>query len=181
MRKIMVATAVVALLLVALGGPVAANEGASVYVDKAHDDLWGFNFWHVNPCNDESAVIDWWAEHRNTSVDHDGDWATAGDRHKSVGVMVPLSMNHSQDGWEVVWAGDSLNQSGWDEITRFEDEDQATVLYRVRVKAENPETGEWYQMRQMLRYVSSGQGTTIHGVEITTNHTTGCHVSGGNS
>ena len=178
MRRTMATVIVMALLLVAMAAPATADNGVTVYVDKAHDDLWGFDFWHVNPCSGEFASIEWWAEHRSMAVERDGDWETHEDQHKSVGVSEPLLMTHSEDGWEVVWAGDSLNQTGWDEISRFEDDDQANVTYRVRVKARNVPTGEWYQIREVLHWVSNGQGSTIHGVENTTNHGTGCHVSG---
>lgn len=176
MRRLLILVMAGALAM-AMAVPAGA-DGASVYVNTAHDDVWGFNYHHLNPCTGLPAVIEWEAEHRNMGVDHDGDWDTLGDQHKSIGVMELLWATHSDPGWEVLIAKDKLAQNGWDEEVWFADEDQATVNYSVMVKAINEATGEWYKSNHSLRWVSNGQGELIHGQGSQTDHTTGCKHKG---
>lgn len=176
MKRITITLAVVGLLLA--GAVPAGADGVTVWVDTAQESVWGFNYQHVNPCTGNPVVIHWEAEHRNMMVDHDGDTSGFDDQHKSGGVMNVLWATHSESDWVVDWVGDSFAQNGWDEVVWFADEDQATVIYRVRAKAHNTVTGESYQSRHFLRWISNGQGETIFGQGSQTNQTTVCHTTG---
>ena len=155
-----VATLVIAALAVV---PGIANEGASVYVSKGHDDVWSFSFDHYNPCTETVETVSWEAEHRSQAVDKDGDWATEGDKHKHGGVMELLSVDYSAPNWEVGWVGDKFAQNGWDEVEWFGHDDQAAVIYKVTLRATNTLTGESFQTRHDLRWVSNANGEVIHG------------------
>ncbi len=175
MRRLLVLLAVVGSM-VAASLPVMADQGggAFVYVTHPHEDIWSFHFQHQNPCTGNWPDVTWEAEHRSMLVDRDGDLSTITDQMKNPKVMNILWAIHPEDGWVVTDVGDSLTQSDWDEILRFDDVDQATVTYRVWVRAENPTTGQSYQVRSALHWVSNGQGETVHGVDNTTNHATPC-------
>lgn len=166
-------TVVFAMLAASL--PALAG-GAYVYVSHPFDDVWGFNFQHYNPCTGNLAVAEWEAEHRSMTVDRDGDLSTDNDQLKNPKVTNVLWAIHSEPGWTVTDVGDSLTEVGWDEAIRFEDEDQASVVYRVWLRAENPSTGESYQVRELLHWVSNGEGEVVLGVGNTTNHSTPCRT-----
>jgi hypothetical protein len=74
--------------------------------------------------------------------------------------------------------GDKFAQNGWDEVEWFGDDDQAAVIYKVTLRATNTVTGESFQTRNDLRWVSNGNGEVIHGQGSQTNHATPCRVKG---
>lgn len=171
-----IASVFVGLLVGVWALPAMASENPAVWVAPAHDVVWNFDFEHTNPCTGEFVVVSWSAEHRTTTVDWDGVGETRGDQILSVGVMEISSVTGLEEGWELLAAGDALNQVRWDQNGAFGDDDQATVVYRSWFKATNPTTGDWYQWRTVLTWISNAQGTTV--VEENVWRTTGCMRSG---
>jgi hypothetical protein len=172
----LVLTAAVSMLLLVAAVPVAANEGNGSAVWPAGE--WGNTFVHENPCTGETDTVEGWWQFHGVTTDKDGDGNTTEDANKNLGVSKLLSATHTNPDFVVVDAGNALIQHDTEPGdlpgALFADDDQGQVTFRKWLKAENPETGEWYTIRTLQHWVMSGQGEIVLDESMYKSHSSGC-------
>jgi hypothetical protein len=125
-----------------------------------------------------SDTVELWADFHGVTTDKDGDGFTTEDANKNVGVLKVLSATHTNPDFVVVDVGVALihhdTEPGDLPGALFADDDQAQLTFRRWLKAENPETGEWYTIRTLNHWVMSGQGEIVLDETMYKEHSSGC-------